>query len=92
VQQNLLAGFVPQPATLGEILTTAKNVAYQAVATKETVVFLRRRVLGMSVLLPLRPLKAGLDKRPTSSHPVTVATVNQLICAAGKATLRCVLP
>lgn len=88
----LLARFISQAASPGEILTAAKNVTNQPVTAEEAVVCLRERVVCMLVLLPLRSSQAGLDKGPASSDPVTVATVDQLVCAARKATFRCILP
>lgn len=91
MRQYLLARFVSQAASSGEILTATIDVADQPITAKEAVVCLRERVVCMLAPWPLRSSNAGLNKGPASSDPVTVATVNQLVCAARKATFRCIL-
>lgn len=77
---------------MGQILTAAVNVANQSISIGDAIVRLLSRVTCGLITLILGACKAGLDKGPASTDPVAVATVDQFVRPARKATLWCILP
>lgn len=72
---------------MSQILTAAVNVTNQSVAVRDAIVRLLSRVACGLIALILGACKAGLDKGPASTDPVAVATVDQFVRPARKATL-----
>ena len=90
---NVLAGLVPQTATLSGILAAGQDVSDQPIPTEQTIggsiSSSGRQVGGRE--LPSRTAKTRLDQGPAPADPVAVAAVYQFIRAAGEAALGCVL-
>lgn len=84
---SLLAWFVPHTTTLRLILATTVNVTDQPVSIKEALLYGRESVVDGSGRGPVGSVEAGLDKGPATSHPVTVATINELVGTTRETTL-----
>jgi len=82
--QNSLSRLVSKASSTGFVLTTAKDVPNQTFSVEKALFWGGKRDGRLLVVRPDRPVQAGLDERPAATHPVTVTTIDELVCAPGK--------
>lgn len=73
------SGFVPQPATLGSILSTAQDISRQCFSAIETIIV--GDLFGV-----WRTRKTSVEQRPAATNPMRVTAVHKLVRASSKTT------
>lgn len=86
----ILAGLVPHAAALGRVLAATHDVPDQAIPAEQAFL-LRCRGCRFGREPLLRAAQAGLDQRPASADPVTIATVDEFVRATREASFRRIL-
>jgi hypothetical protein len=87
----ILARLVPESTSPAPILAATKNVSDQALSTVDISAGMCSRQWSFAPTDARGAVQTGSQKRPTASHPMTIAAIYELVCPTREASFRRVL-